>query len=53
MFIKITVDFSNLSDDIQHYALNLNPGLPTHKQYELIQQEIEKRTQTLINYVAH
>jgi hypothetical protein len=45
MFIKITVDFIDLSDDIQRYASSLDPGIPTHRQHQLIQQEIEKRTQ--------
>ncbi len=45
MFIKITVDFIDLSDDMQRYALSLNPGIPTHRQHQLIQQEIEKRNQ--------
>jgi hypothetical protein len=43
MFIKIMVDFGNLPKAMLPYALSLNPGLPTHHQQRMIQQEIERR----------
>ncbi|CAF1160759.1 unnamed protein product [Didymodactylos carnosus] len=45
MFIKIMVDFANLSKMLP-FAFNLNPGLPLHIQQLLIKQEWEKRQPT-------
>jgi hypothetical protein len=45
MFIKIMVDFVDMSKIILAYALSLNPGLPTNAHQALIRQEAEKRTQ--------
>ncbi|CAF1114087.1 unnamed protein product [Rotaria sp. Silwood1] len=45
MFIKVMVDFVNLPKTILSYTVSLNPGLPTHCQQRLIQQEIERRVQ--------
>jgi hypothetical protein len=45
MFIKVMVDFANVPKTMLPYALNLNPGLPTHIQQQMIQQEIERRAQ--------
>jgi hypothetical protein len=47
MYIKIMVDFANLPKTMLPYALSLNPGLPTHCQQQMIQQEIERRAQLL------
>ncbi|CAF1195069.1 unnamed protein product [Rotaria sordida] len=45
MFIKIMVDFVGIHSTLLHYALSLNPGLPTHIQQEMINQEAERRSQ--------
>ncbi|CAF1474887.1 unnamed protein product, partial [Didymodactylos carnosus] len=43
MYIKVIVDFGDISKIILPYILNLNPGLPTYVQRQMIKQEIEKR----------
>ncbi|CAF1387989.1 unnamed protein product, partial [Didymodactylos carnosus] len=43
MFIKVIVDFADLSKMILPYMLSLNPGLPHHVQQYIIQQEIQRR----------
>ncbi|CAF2923810.1 unnamed protein product [Rotaria sp. Silwood2] len=45
MFIKVMVDFVNLPKTMLSYAVSLNPGLPTHCQQQMINQEIERRAQ--------
>ncbi|CAM4862186.1 unnamed protein product [Rotaria socialis] len=45
MFIKVMVDFGNMSKTLLPYALSLNPGLPMHIQQLLIQQEAERKGQ--------
>ncbi len=42
MFIKVMVDFKQIPDQLLPYAFSLNPGIPTHKQYEMIQTEVDK-----------
>jgi TNF receptor-associated factor 3 len=49
MFIKIMVDFVDMSKIILAYALRLSPGLPTNVQQALIKQEIEKWARQAIN----
>jgi hypothetical protein len=43
MFIKVMVDFSHMSQTLLPYALNLNPGIPTHIQQAMVEQEAERR----------
>ncbi|CAF0947538.1 unnamed protein product [Didymodactylos carnosus] len=43
MFIKIIVDFPDLPKMILPFAVNLNPGIPSHVQQTLIKQEIQRR----------
>ncbi len=43
MFIKVMVDFGDMSKTLLSYALSLNPGIPTIIQQTMIQEE-EKRT---------
>ncbi|CAF1194053.1 unnamed protein product [Didymodactylos carnosus] len=43
MFIKVIVDFADLSKMILPYVLSLNSGLPYHVQQYMIQQEIQRR----------
>ncbi|CAF3128137.1 unnamed protein product [Rotaria sp. Silwood2] len=45
MFIKIMVDFGDMSKTLLPYALSLNPGLPTHIQQLMIKKEAERRAQ--------
>jgi hypothetical protein len=45
MFIKVMIDFGDMSKGILPYALGLNPGLTSQIQKTMIQQEIEKRQQ--------
>lgn len=45
MFIRVMVDFESLPKTILSYALSLNPGIPTHCQQQMIQQEMERRAQ--------
>jgi hypothetical protein len=45
MFIKIMIDFGDMQKTLLPFALSLNPGLPTHVQQALIQQESERRAQ--------
>ncbi|CAF3315457.1 unnamed protein product [Rotaria sp. Silwood2] len=45
MFIKVMVDFSDMSKTLLPYALSLNPGLPTHIQQAMIKQEAERRSE--------
>ncbi|CAF3457156.1 unnamed protein product [Rotaria sp. Silwood1] len=45
MFIKVMVDFGDMPKTLLPYALSLNPGLPTHIQQTMIQQEVERRAQ--------
>jgi hypothetical protein len=44
MFIKVMVDFGDMSYRLLPYALSLNPGLPIHIQQSMITQEADKRT---------
>jgi len=45
MFIKIMVDFANISQKVLPFAIVINPGLPTGIQQRLIQNEIQKQEQ--------
>jgi hypothetical protein len=45
MFIKIMVDFVDMSKIILAYALSLNPGLPISVQQQMIKHKIERRAQ--------
>ncbi|CAF2813784.1 unnamed protein product [Rotaria sp. Silwood2] len=45
MFIKAMIDFRDINKTLLPYVLNLNPGLPTHVQQEMIMQEVERRSQ--------
>ena len=45
MFIRIMIDFNNLSPRLLRYFLCLDPGLPMRDQQFLIQQEKERREQ--------
>ncbi|CAF3778917.1 unnamed protein product [Rotaria sp. Silwood1] len=45
MFIKVMVDFGDIHGTLLPYALSLNPGLPTHVQQAMINQEAERRFQ--------
>ena len=45
MFIKIMVDFGDMSKALLTYALGLNPALPISVHQNLVRQESEKRTQ--------
>ncbi|CAF5155477.1 unnamed protein product, partial [Rotaria sp. Silwood1] len=45
MFIKVMVGFGDMPKTLLPYALSLNPGLPTHIQQTMIQQEVERRAQ--------
>ena len=47
MFIKMIIDFSNMSDDILPYAINLSPVFTTQLQEIMIQEEIEKRQELI------
>ncbi|CAF1433750.1 unnamed protein product, partial [Didymodactylos carnosus] len=42
MFIKIIVDFADVPKSILPFIFNLNPGLPSHVQQCLINEEIQK-----------
>jgi len=45
MFIKVIIDFSNLSKTILTYALCLSPGLTSEIQQTMIREEVEKQQQ--------
>ncbi|UJR30229.1 hypothetical protein I4U23_017767 [Adineta vaga] len=45
MFIKVIVDFENMSKAILPFVTKLNPGLPMHIQQELIQRELQQKSQ--------
>jgi hypothetical protein len=45
MFIKVMVDFENMSKTLLPYVFSLNPGLPIHTQQCMIREEIERRAQ--------
>ncbi|CAF3903139.1 unnamed protein product [Rotaria sordida] len=45
MFIRIMVDFGDMSKILLSYALSLDPGLPMHIQQLRIKQETERREQ--------
>lgn len=45
MLIKVMVDFAAIPKAVLPYALNINPGLPTLVQHDLIKQELGKQTQ--------
>ena len=47
MFIKIIINFDEVSEAVLPYALSLNPGLPNYVQQQLIRQEIERRSQQI------
>jgi hypothetical protein len=49
MFLKIMVDFGDMTKHLLGYALRLNPGLPKNVQQVLIKQEIEKWARQAIN----
>ncbi|CAF3332865.1 unnamed protein product [Rotaria sp. Silwood2] len=52
MFIKIMVDFGEISKTLLPYILSLNPGLPAHVQQSMIDKEGKKRSeQNLKNQV--
>ena len=46
MFIRIMVDFANLSKEVMEYAMGLNPGMPMAFQQKMIQEEIQKQPPT-------
>jgi TNF receptor-associated factor 2 len=43
MFIKVMVDFGNMTKSLLPYALSLNPGLPSNIQQDMVRQEAERR----------
>ncbi len=43
MFIKIIVNFGNMSKSLLPFASSLNPGLPMHVQQVMIDREAERR----------
>ena len=43
IFIKVMVDFEDMSKTLLSYALSLNPGLPIHVQQEIIKEEMKRR----------
>lgn len=43
MFIKIMVDFENISKAMLPYVINLNPGLPMSVQQRMIREETKRR----------
>ncbi len=45
MFIKVVVDFGDMSKTLVPFAMSLNPGLPSSVQQEMIRQEAERRAQ--------
>jgi hypothetical protein len=45
MFIKVMVDFGDMSKTLLSYALSLNPGIPTTIQQAMIQEEEKRRAQ--------
>ncbi|CAF1264643.1 unnamed protein product [Rotaria sordida] len=45
MFIKIMVDFDDLSENLLRFVLGLNPGFPINIQQAIIKQESEKQIQ--------
>ena len=45
MYIKIMVDFDDMSHNILAFAINLNPGLPTGVQQLRIKEEAERRAE--------
>jgi len=45
MFIKVMIDFGNLSKTILSYALSLSPGLTSEIQQTMIREEFEKQQQ--------
>ena len=49
MFIKIMVDFGNLSTILLAFALSLNPGVPMYIQHKMIKQEAERRNEGASN----
>lgn len=48
MFIRIIVDFANLSKDVINYAMGLNPGIPMEFQQKMIQQKIQQVSSTTV-----
>ncbi|CAF0983544.1 unnamed protein product [Didymodactylos carnosus] len=52
MFIKIMVDFSNLPKMLLPFALNLHPGLPTHVQQQMIEQESQRRQDSMVTITS-
>jgi hypothetical protein len=49
MFIKVMIDFGNMSKDMLSYAFNLSPALTNEMQQTMIRQETEKRQQQIQN----
>ncbi|CAF3498906.1 unnamed protein product [Rotaria sp. Silwood1] len=47
IFIKVIVDFNNMSKRLLQYALSLNPGLTISIQQTMIQQENQRQEQVL------
>ena len=47
MFIKIIINFDEVSEAVLPYALSLNPGIPYYVYQQLIRQEIERRSQQI------
>ena len=45
MFIKVMVDFGDMSKALVPFALSLNPGLPSNIQQDIIRQESSRRAQ--------
>lgn len=43
MLLKIFVDFEELPKNMITYVMSINPGIPTHIQYKMINEEIAKR----------
>jgi hypothetical protein len=47
MFIKVMVDFGDMSKTLLLYALSLNPGIPTNIQQSMINEERRREEEEL------
>jgi hypothetical protein len=52
MFIKVMIDFGDMPTTLLPYASSLNPGLPTHVQQAMINEEAQRRAQQELQAVA-
>ncbi len=52
MFIKVMVDFGDMPKAILHYALSLNPGIPSNIQQGMIKKEVKREEEEKMKTMA-